>query len=300
MAFEFMTTSETPRSDLPVQTDNDENSVSAILVNWRTPEETLAAVAALRNQGPELRRIYVVDNGSRDDSVPRLRQGLADQSLAILMTSQENLGFGGGCNIALASALNDGCKYVWLLNSDAKPEPGALTALLAKAKRLGGTAGMVGSCMFDPDHPHNDHAGNWMHPWRLNGGWVRTDRDISSHRYAWVTAASVLLSNDGLRRVGLFDPEYFMYWEDADLAMRLRLAGFAIAIAQAARVEHRAGTSSASIPVQRYLWHYRSQRRFITKYHQSPAIAVLLLRLKFLAKALLDRDWPRLRALSFE
>ena len=95
----------------------------------------------------------------------------------------------------------------------------------------------------------------------------------------------------------MFDEAFFMYWEDADLAMRIRSAGYQIAIAKSARVVHSAGTSSADIPVQRYLWHLRSQGLWLRKHHSSPAVVQILLKAKFLAKAVADLDLKRFTAL---
>lgn len=274
-----------------------EASVSVVIVNWRAPAETLGAVDGLRMQTISPRRIYVVDNGSGDDSMDQLQAALSSDPRVVLLANPQNLGFGGGCNRALTEAIDDGSDFVWLLNNDARPDPGCLAALLDRAEADGETVGMVGSWMTDPDDPGHDHSGSWMRPWLMSCGTVAGPADLDAHRYSWVTAASVLIRTDALRRAGLFDEDFFMYWEDADLAMRIRNAGFAIAIAPAARVTHRAGTSSADIPVQRYLWHYRSQGLWLRKHHSHPAIARRLLRIKFLIKALLDRDFARFRAL---
>lgn len=274
-----------------------EASVSVVIVNWRAPAETLAAVDSLQTQTLAPRRIYVVDNGSGDDSMERMQAALSGDPRVVLLANEQNLGFGGGCNRALREAVDDGSDFIWLLNNDARPDPDCLAALIARADKDGATSGMVGSWMTDPDHPEHDHSGSWMRPWLMSCGTVFGPADLAAHRYSWVTAASVLIRADALRRAGLFDEHFFMYWEDADLAMRIRAAGFEIAIAPEARVVHRAGTSSADIPVQRYLWHYRSQGLWLRKHHSHPAIARLLLRAKFLAKALVDRDLPRFRAL---
>lgn len=136
-----------------------------------------------------------------------------------------------------------------------------------------------------------------MHPTAMSCSPVSASDDLD-HAYAWCTAASLLVSADGLRKVGAFDERYFMYWEDADLNMRLRAGGFSLVCAPEARVTHEAGTSSASIPVQRYLWHFDSQRRFVASHHAWPRAMRAALRAKYLLKAMYDRDLPRLHALA--
>lgn len=283
-------------SDRRSALDSAEARVSVVIVNWRAPGETLAAVDSLRAQSRSPHRIYVVDNGSGDGSLEQLEAALSAQSAVIVLANADNLGFGGGCNRALVEAVHDGSNFIWLLNNDARAAPDCLEALLDAASR-DAAVGMVGSWLTDPDNPAHDHSGSWMRPWLMSCGAVRTSGDLDSHPYSWVTAASVLIRTDALVRTGLFDENFFMYWEDADLAMRIRAAGYRIAIAPDAHVIHSAGTSSAGIPVQRYLWHYRSQGLWLRKHHSRPAAALVLLRLKFLAKALLDRDFARFAAL---
>lgn len=270
--------------------------VSVVIVNWRAPEETLTAVESLRLQTHKVRRIYVVDNGSADGSLERLETAFAGMNNIKVLANPDNLGFGGGCNRALELAINDGSGFIWLLNNDAHPAPDCLSALLETAAD-DGNIGMVGSWLTDPDHPSHDHSGSWMRPWLLSCRSVRTSDDLERHAYSWVTAASVLIRAEALARSGLFDQAFFMYWEDADLAMRVREEGYRIAIAKNARVVHRAGTSSVAIPVQRYLWHLRSQGLWLRKHHSSPAVAQFLLNVKFLLKALLDIDFRRFKAL---
>ena len=270
--------------------------VSVVIVNWRAADETLAAVKDLQQQKHQVQCIYVVDNGSADGSLELLEAAFAGMSDIKLLANPKNLGFGGGCNRALEEAISDGCSFIWLLNNDARPAPDCLSALLATAAR-DANIGMVGSWLSDPDQPRQDHSGSWMRPWLLSCGSVQTPDDLERHPFSWVTAASALIRAETLAKIGLFDEEFFMYWEDADLAMRIRYAGYQIAIARNALVVHRAGTSSADIPVQRYLWHLRSQGLWLNKHHPSPAVATFLLKAKFLAKALMDRDLERFKGL---
>jgi GT2 family glycosyltransferase len=276
--------------------DSAEARVSVVIVNWRAPGETLAAVDSLRAQSRPLHRIYVVDNGSGDGSLEQLEAALSTQAGVVLLANKDNLGFGGGCNRALTEAVQDGSDFIWLLNNDARAAPDCLEALSIAASS-DPSIGMVGSWLHDPDNTAHDHSGSWMRPWLMSCGAVRTSADLDSHPYSWVTAASVLIRTGALVQTGLFDENFFMYWEDADLAMRVRAAGYRIVIAPGARVNHIAGTSSASIPVQRYLWHYRSQGLWLRKHHSHPAVARILLRIKFLTKAVMDGDLARFRAL---
>ena len=270
-----------------------------VLVNWRTPDMTLQAVERALNQSLRPARVYVVDNGSGDGSAERLGQGLSvhGQQVALVAHSR-NDGFGAGNNLAMQRILDASeADFIWLLNNDAVPAPDCLQRLVAAASAAPGPVGIVGSLLVDPDDDVPPHFGSWLNPVTLSTGVVSPSSPIDRHPFGWMTAASMLVSVAALRAVGLFDPRFFMYWEDADLNMRIRQAGFLILGAADARVEHHAGTSSAAIPVQRYLWHLASEDRFIHKHHPLPGPARVALRARFLAKAILDRDLPRVRAI---
>ena len=272
--------------------------VAAVLVNWRAAEMTLRAVDGLLQQTCPPATIYVVENGSGDTSIDILQSGLAARAPQTkLIVSDRNLGFGGGCNLAIRDILQNDYDYVWLVNNDAVPVTGCLEALIEEARRLGSSAGIVGSWLVDPDETAEGHYGSWMHPADMRCSAVTSRVDLDANRYSWVTAASMLVSVPALRSEGMFDEAFFMYWEDADLNMRIRDGGYTISVAADAMVHHSAGTSSADIPVRRYLWHYQSQRLWLCKHHGYPALARAALAVKFLAKALLDRDIERFRQL---
>lgn len=272
------------------------SGVAVVLVNWRAPAMTLRAIDFALAQSRPPDHVFVVDNGSADGSAERLRDALAAQAgRATLIANERNKGFGGGCNPAIAAALAGGYAHIWLLNNDAEPEPDCLAALLRTAETAPGPVGAVGSLLIDPAGHQQPHFGSWMRGAALTCGSVTRPADLD-RQYAWCTAASLLLDAQAIEETGGFDEGFFMYWEDADLNMRLRMAGYRLLCTADARVAHDAGTSSASIPVQRYLWHFDSQRRFLRKHHRHPRIAIALLRAKFLLKAVLDRNFARFRA----
>ena len=266
-------------------------STAAILVNWRQPDLTLAAVDSLARQTVPVSAI-VVDNGSGDGSAERLREAASGKGFQFI-ASAENLGFGGGCNIGIDVARQSGFDTIWLLNNDATPAPNCLEHMLARLDAAGGRA-IVGSRIVDPEGNARDHSGGIMGPWTLTGRVALAEADYEGMTYGWITGASLLAPLRLFDEVGMFDPHYFMYWEDADLALRARRLGYPLTVARDARVEHSAGTSSNDTPVLRYMWHFRAQRRFLSKHHQHPALARRLLGVKYVAKSLLDRDFRRL------
>ena len=110
------------------------------------------------------------------------------------------------------------------------------------------------------------------------GGWVSLRSGLGSHfrrrmpsdRLGYLTAASLLLRCRALEDVGLFDEGFFMYWEDVDLCLRLRWAGWTLAVVEDAVVNHKEGASFGDRLVDRDRIVTRSDMRFFRKHAARP------------------------------
>lgn len=264
--------------------------VCIIVLNWNGWRDTLACVASLLRLEYSDCNVLVVDNGSTDGSVGEIRAAMP--TLEILETGA-NLGFGGGCNAGIRLALDRGADYVWLVNSDAIVAPGALSALVRTA-RENTRAGAVGSVVMEADDP--SHLQLW------GGGRVNLWLGRSTHcrgagRIDFVSGASMLLRCRALEQVGLFDDtSFFMYWEDTDLGFRLRKAGWDLAVSENSRIYHK---QSASLGAGNPLldeYATRSCVRFLRRHAPVPALSVVLMLLRMLAKRVLVGRPDRLKA----
>jgi GT2 family glycosyltransferase len=117
--------------------------------------------------------------------------------------------------------------------------------------------------------------------------------ELNANRYSWITGASMLLNVEALKEVGVFDTGYFMYWEDADLCMRLRRCGFKMAVASDAIVIHAAGTSSNHIEIKRYSWHLTSQLRWVKINYNFIAYGVFIVYLRHFIKSIISLNASR-------
>ncbi|MCX7740938.1 MAG: glycosyltransferase family 2 protein, partial [Meiothermus sp.] len=204
--------------------------------------ETAACLEALKRLDYPRFRLLVLDNASPNDSVERLREAFPGLELLPL---PQNLGFAGGNNQGLRRALAEGAAYVWLLNPDTRPDPGALSAMVRLAEG-DPKVGAVGAVIYEMERPERVQAwggGEVV----LNWGLIR----LLTHpkqlpRLSYISGASLLIKREVLERVGFLDEGFFMYGEDCDYGLRLRKAGFRLAVASEARVLHKGGTSWAS------------------------------------------------------
>jgi len=266
--------------------------VCIVMLNWRCVEDTLRCLESLRNLRYPAYRVMVVDNGSGDDSVVRIAEQFPEVDL---VETGANLGFSGGCNVGIRRALEQGADYIWLLNSDTRVDPNALTAMVELAE-TSPRLGAVGSVICDQET--TDQVLAW------GGGWVDLRRGCPRHAQApvadmeldYLTGASMLLRTLALRDVGLLDERFFLYWEETDLCFRLRAQGWKLDVAPDSLVWHRAPGPSRRRQRQKDRHFNESAVRFLFRYAPHPWLATLTGSALRLGKRLVHGEFGRARA----
>lgn len=218
-------------------------NVAAVVLNFNGADDTLACLESLMAMRPLPGEIHVVDNASEDDSVERIRTAFPQVRISV---NKANLGFGGGLNPLLEDLIRDGPEWVWLLNNDTRVAPDALARMLVHASARP-DAGAVGARILDMHPPHavQTWGGGRIAWWRGSSRHCSAGTDDEQPDY--ITGASLLLRIAALQDAGLFDPRFFLYWEDVDLCLRLRRRGWKLTVAADAVVYHRlSGTTGAA------------------------------------------------------
>lgn len=239
-------------------------NVLIVLINYRTPELTMRALRAAVAEMDAMpgSRVCLVENGSGDDSPEQLRAALDREKLADrvdLVISPTNTGFAGGVNLAIRPALRgpDPPRYVYLLNSDALPAPGAV-AMLMHFLDANPEAGIAGSYIHGPDGETHHTAFRFptvasQFEEAIGIGVVTKllDRYVVSKpvpdvttRVDWLAGASMMIRREALASIGIYDENFFFYFEETDLCLRAARAGFSTWYLPASRVEHIGAASS--------------------------------------------------------
>ncbi len=264
-----------------------------MVLNWNGWRDTVECLAALRECTYPQLTVIVVDNGSTDDSVARIRSAHPD---ILLLESGKNLGFAGGNNIGIRYALAHHADCVWLLNNDTKPAPDALSALVAKVltdKRIGAVA----SICYYADSPSTVEAwaGKRVNLW-LGYGRNSTEpqRDDWFHS---LNGASMLVTRAAIEDAGMLDEAFFLYWEDTEFCLRLRKKGWQLAAAADSRVLHKvnASTGGNRIIIDRY--GTASCLRMLRLHSPAPFLALFLYPVFLFMRRLLRLQFSRCRGI---
>ncbi len=258
-----------------------------VILNWRTPEMTLrAAQAALLATEAIPGEIVIVDNASGDGSEAALRAAVAANGWGErvrVVQSGRNGGFGAGNNVGIRAGLRDGGRpdYVYVLNSDAFPAPGAVQALIDHLA-TNPKAGFAGSYIHGPDGA--PHLTTFRFPSirsEIEGAmrFGPVSRRLARHavplptppvsgRVDWLAGASLMMRRDVLDDIGLFDEGYFLYFEETDLCRRAAAAGFETHFVRSSTVEHIGSVSTGAKRWTRVpgYW-FESRLRYFATHH---------------------------------
>ncbi|HWF92510.1 MAG TPA: glycosyltransferase family 2 protein [Terriglobales bacterium] len=262
--------------------------VSCIVLNWNGWRDTVECLNALK-KSTYPQTVIVVDNGSTNDSVARIRASHPD---ILLIESEKNLGFAGGNNIGIRHALTHGADFVWLLNNDTQPAPNALSALVAKAL-IDPKVGAVASICYYASSPSlvEAWAGARVNLWIGYGR--NSTRPRSDEWFDSLNGTSVLVSRMALEDAGLFDEEFFLYWEDTEFCFRLRKKGWRLAAAPDSQVLHKVNASTGGNKLALDRYQTTSGLRLLRLHSPAPylaSLAFLLIRfVRRLARLQFDR-----------
>ena len=189
--------------------------------------------------------VYIVDNGSTDDTLAIVAQTRPD---AHIIKPRKNLGFGRAHNAVFRRTDTD---FVLVLNPDTILQKGCLDQLFLSAERYP-DSGLMGALHVQNDGRINEcfkndldcavHLARGLYN-RKAAGCAKPGNDICVEQ---VTGALMLIRRSALQATKGFQRHLFMYFEDDDLCARIRLAGFSIILCPSARVVHLEGKSTHS------------------------------------------------------
>jgi GT2 family glycosyltransferase len=210
--------------------------LSAIIVSWNGLRHLPQCLAALLPQLPPGAEVVLVDNGSTDGTAAWAR---STYSAVRVVALPANLGFAGGVNAGLRAARGD---LLLLVNDDAFAEPGFVAALLdVMARRLNlGAAGAVLLFAHRPELVASAGIRVRRDGLALDLWAGRPAAELPSEPRAIFgpSGGAALYRRALLEDVGLMEPGFFNYLEDADLAWRARLRGWESVVVPAARAGH--------------------------------------------------------------
>lgn len=222
-------------------------AVAVVVLNWNGRAYIRDCLRSVLAQTHRDFRTIVVDNASTDGSREIVHNEFPEVELVAL---PENLHFARGTNAGMEAALRDpGCTHVVTLNNDTRVDPEWLAELVRSAESP--RVASVASKLLFMDHPDVINSAGILIAPDGNGvdrGWLQKDDgqfDATADVFG-PSAGAALYRREALEAVGLFDADFVAYFEDLDLAWRLRLAGYEGRFAPRSIVYHKYSASVGS------------------------------------------------------
>lgn len=260
--------------------------LSVIVVSFNTRDLLRRSLQAMEAACEGVsHEIIVVDNASHDGSADMVATEFAHVTL---VRAHHNLGFAAANNLGRRSAKGE---FLALINPDAFPEPGVLATAIERLRQRP-LVGMVGGLLVGKDGQLEPSARMFPSPLndflalsglsaryatsRFFGRFDRTWADpLVPAEVDWVPGAYCLIRQQALDAVGFFDERFFLYYEEVDLCLRLKQAGYTVAYWPELRATHWGGESSKTVGGQTLnshgkqltLWRMRSALLYYRKHH---------------------------------
>ena len=225
--------------------------VSIIFVNYKTKDLTINAINSVINktQGIEY-EIIVVDNNSQDGSIENIEKEFPNINI---IKNSVNAGFGGANNLGIEQAQG---KYVLCLNTDTLLVNNAIKIMFDyMEKEENQNVGVCGGYLFDGNDKPAVCGGNLPTPteifWKLGLRYIfvnlykqkyssalNSEEIKGVKKVGYITGADIFFRKSVLDEVGLFDKDFFMYYEESELCKRIIETGYSIQFVDDAKIQH--------------------------------------------------------------
>jgi len=224
-------------------------SVLIVVLNWNGIEDTQKCLESLLKQSYKNFKILVVDNGSIDNSLQKLRTIEAKHDSITVIANPKNKGFAGGVNTGITYAVEQNFDAIALFNNDAIADKEWLSELVKGLKQKD-TAIATGLLLHENGKTIDstgDYYSIWGMPFPRNRGDKATEVAHSGFVFSGSGGAS-LYKTSLFKEIGLFDESFFAYYEDLDVSFRTQLAGYKVYFTNKAIAYHKQGATSKKIP----------------------------------------------------
>lgn len=210
--------------------------VFVIVLNYNGADTIEACLGSVfRTNYPNF-ELVLVDNNSQDESFELAKKIFPK---ATFIKNRENIGFAAGNNVGIRFALERMADYIFLLNNDAELEAETLTKLVAAAEK-NKKIGILSPVIYNVENGKTWFSGgkiNWLAMKTVHTG-KSSYRQDGFLRTDYVTGCAMLARKEVFKETGLFDENFFLYYEDADLSARAKRKGFELAIVPTAEAYH--------------------------------------------------------------
>lgn len=253
--------------------------IAVITINYNLSPETIPCVESVLASSNRDIRVFLVDNGSREEDYQNLVRAFGDHPLVEILRIENNCGYVGGVNHGLTRALEDKPEYFLVMNNDTVIDPQAVDHLVNAARRYNNRAIVTGMVYYFDKPDVIQHTGEIITDRRLIKTIAPGKNEVDTGQFNqdlerdalddvfWLLPAPVV------EEVGLYCNYFFLYAEQGDYALRAVKKGFKLVFTPWAKLWHKVSMTAGngdtmSVPVcywrgqGMFMLHFRHMKRF--------------------------------------
>jgi len=218
--------------------------ISVIILNYNGIKFLESCLKSLLNSTYEGFEIVIVDNSSKDSSVEYLEKNFSHETKIKLLLLDKNYGYAIGNNMGYKNTNSDS-EFIFFLNNDTEVEKDCIEKIVNKMEKDASIGAAQPKIRSMRDRKKIDAVGGMVDYYGRT--WHRGFNENDYGQYNSVNetfyaqGAAIVVRRDVIKKIGLFDPSYFMYYEETDLCWRIWLSGYKVVVIPDAIVYHYGG-----------------------------------------------------------
>jgi len=236
-----------------------------IIINWNRIKDTIECLESIRYYNKYLNSLIIVVDNFSNEAINQLYEYETNKEINLeIIVNKNNYGFAKANNIGVQYAIENDCEYILLLNNDTILVEDSFSRLIDLYNE--NEYGVIG--LVNYHYPSNNKI--WQAGWKIN----RTTSKLNHVNQIpgfdgivdvdFIPGSSIFTTSKVIASTGLFDENYFAYWEDADFCLKVKNKGYKVGFVNNSKLLHKVGQSSPS-GVQEYFFH-RNRLYFFNKY----------------------------------
>jgi len=241
-------------------------SIYSVVIGFNLAEDTVESFKSLQQSTYKNLKHIFVDNNSSDDSVQRV---LDDVPEAAVLETNNNTGFARGNNVGFHYANSKDADYVLMINNDTTVDPHMVEELI-KVAEASPENGVIVPKIYYYDHKDVIWSAGCSYKSKFpsmitinqtssaDDGIFDNIKDLD-----FTTTCCLLIRKEVFEKVGLLNPNCFLFWEDYDFCARVRKAGFKIKFACEAIMWHKVSKTTQEKKPSPFIWNIRAKSKSI-------------------------------------
>lgn len=227
-------------------------TVYIIILTWNHLQDTIECLESVFKSNYPSFHVVIVDNASTDNTLQTISEKYPN---VFIIPNPDNYGYAEGNNVGIRYAQSNNADYIFVLNNDTVIQADSISCLVDELEKCPDTIA-ASPISYYYDQPEKIYfAGGVISP-EGKVGHATSIKEQVGYETEWLNGCALMMRAKFLSEVGLFNPEYFLLFEDTDWSLRAIRSGFCLRIVPEATILHKASTSFQGPNSAKQIYYY--------------------------------------------